>query len=342
MKKIFASLLFLSVFLVGSLSAPQKAAAVYAITRDSASTGSGANTATWNHTVGNFPNRVLLVSLNGGGHAAPTVTFNNTALQRAPNTGGICNSNTCDYYLFYELNPPVGTYQVKITGSGPINGGSLTFYNVDQTTPFFPQTITRTTCTSICSNPITASTDQLVLHFVSIVLKSTTTTIIPPAGEMPLFTNYYNGSQGYQAEAGSSIQGNGGNTGGNPWTTSPANNFNDFLTLWAFGLNLAPAPTTYTISGNIFNDTNKNGIKDNGESNYAGTPTITASQGTVVTKADGSYTISGLTAGTVTVSLTSLPTGFRMTSPLNGPPPSFQVTVGPGCSTNGAIGASCQ
>ncbi|MGH7204431.1 MAG: SdrD B-like domain-containing protein [Candidatus Levyibacteriota bacterium] len=99
---------------------------------------------------------------------------------------------------------------------------------------------------------------------------------------------------------------------------------------------------TYTIQGSIFNDVNKNGIKDAGETNFIGISTITASQGNVTTNADGTYIITNLVAGTVTISYLSLPTGYNITYPLNGPPPSFQVTVGPGCTVNGAKGASCQ
>lgn len=98
----------------------------------------------------------------------------------------------------------------------------------------------------------------------------------------------------------------------------------------------------YSISGVLFDDVNNNGVKDVGESNYNGRPSVTASRGTVTTTTSGGYTISNLTPGTVTVSLNTLPAGYNMTYPLNGPPPSFQVTVGPGCGTNGAKGASCQ
>jgi hypothetical protein len=98
----------------------------------------------------------------------------------------------------------------------------------------------------------------------------------------------------------------------------------------------------YTVTGNIFIDANKNGLRDNGETNYPGVPTVAVSRGTVITGSGGYYKISNLSAGPVTVSYTSLPTDYFMTSPKNGPPPSFQVIVGPGCSTNNAVGASCQ
>lgn len=102
-----------------------------------------------------------------------------------------------------------------------------------------------------------------------------------------------------------------------------------------------PTPATFTISGNVYLDGNKNGVKDGAEANYNGAISITSSRGTVSTTAGGTYTISGITPGALTVSYNSLPTGYTMTYPLNGPPPSFGLTVGAACNTNGANGATC-
>lgn len=98
----------------------------------------------------------------------------------------------------------------------------------------------------------------------------------------------------------------------------------------------------YTVTGNVFVDANKNGLRDSGEQNYPGVPSVSASRGTVITGSGGYYQIRDLSAGPVTVSFTSLPSDYFMTNPRNGPPPSFQVIVGPGCSTNNAIGARCE
>lgn len=108
-----------------------------------------------------------------------------------------------------------------------------------------------------------------------------------------------------------------------------------------------PMPTAvpvYSISGNVFSDQNINKLLDNGETNYASNFSISINPnvGNVATDAYGSYTITNLPPGAYTVSYLSLPDGYRMTSPLNGPPPGYRVIVGPGCSTNFAPGATCQ
>lgn len=104
-----------------------------------------------------------------------------------------------------------------------------------------------------------------------------------------------------------------------------------------FGIQLIP---TYSVSGNVFVDDNKNKLKDAGESNYTNGITITSTGGTVTYPSAGSFNVS-LQAGTYTLSYTSLPTGYQVTYPLNGPPPSFSVTVGSGCSVGGSNSANC-
>lgn len=97
----------------------------------------------------------------------------------------------------------------------------------------------------------------------------------------------------------------------------------------------------YTISGNVFNDINKNRLKDADESNYQGQITMSTTGGVITVNA-GSFTIANLPAGTYTVSYTSpMPSGYQLVYPFNGPPPSFRVTVGPSCIVDVATGASC-
>ncbi|HKC14537.1 MAG TPA: hypothetical protein VKC89_01055 [Patescibacteria group bacterium] len=87
-------------------------------------------------------------------------------------------------------------------------------------------------------------------------------------------------------------------------------------------------------------DNNKNTLKDSNETNYTGSITI-ASTGGSVSSAGGAYTVSNLNTGTYTISYTDKPSGYQLTYPLNGPPPSFQVAVGGTCSTGGSNSATC-
>lgn len=112
------------------------------------------------------------------------------------------------------------------------------------------------------------------------------------------------------------------------------------------GRTCIPPPPSYSVTGNVFVDSNKNRTKDGAESNYTGGITITSvnsggtNSGTVATT-NGSYTVTGLLPGTYRISYNALPANYFLTYPQTGPPPSYQVTVGPGCNTNGALGASC-
>jgi hypothetical protein len=95
------------------------------------------------------------------------------------------------------------------------------------------------------------------------------------------------------------------------------------------------------IVGNVFIDANNDRLKDSSEYNYNGSITITSTSGVVTTNTTGKYSVSNLPDGTYTVSFTSLPASYRMTYPLNGPPPSFTVTVGPSCAVDGTTGGQC-
>jgi len=85
----------------------------------------------------------------------------------------------------------------------------------------------------------------------------------------------------------------------------------------------------FTITGQVYIDENENKIKDAGESNYTGNITITATpvNGSSSTDVNGAYTISNLPASSYTISYTNLPANYRISYP-QGPPPSFNVTVG--------------
>ncbi len=106
------------------------------------------------------------------------------------------------------------------------------------------------------------------------------------------------------------------------------------------GIDFGIAPNE--ISGFVYIDANKNGFKDPGETNYSGATTITSSRGAISYPAATTYFINDLLAGPLTVSYPSMSSDYTLTYPLNGPPPTFGVTVGQACSTGGANGAHCK
>lgn len=88
----------------------------------------------------------------------------------------------------------------------------------------------------------------------------------------------------------------------------------------------------YSVKGSVFNDVNKNEVKDNGESNYTGGINISSTGGDVTVNADGTYSVDHLPPGQYLISYNfPSPKGYILVYPN---PPSFLVTVGPSCSGN--------
>jgi subtilisin family serine protease len=95
-----------------------------------------------------------------------------------------------------------------------------------------------------------------------------------------------------------------------------------------------PTPTpVFSITGNVFIDSNGNGVKDSGEANSTGrTLTLSGqSTGTATTDASGNYTFSNRVAGNYTVTLT-VPSGFTATT--TNP---RSISVGPNATVNFGI-----
>ncbi len=118
-------------------------------------------------------------------------------------------------------------------------------------------------------------------------------------------------------------------------TTNPVSTSVGPSAIVDFGIRVPP---NYSISGNVFVDQNKDGVQNGGDSNFTGGITISPNPAgaTVTYPSAGNYIINNMPAGPYTISYTSLPAGYQMTNPVNGPPPSFSVTVGPGCNVGGS------
>lgn len=111
------------------------------------------------------------------------------------------------------------------------------------------------------------------------------------------------------------------------------------------GIHIVPL---FTISGNVFVDQNKDSLQNGADANYSGGITITPNPAgvTVTYPSPGNYVINNMPGGQYTISYPSLPTGYQMTYPKNGPPPSFSVRVGNlstggACSVSGHNSAAC-
>jgi len=99
---------------------------------------------------------------------------------------------------------------------------------------------------------------------------------------------------------------------------------------------IIPIGSSYSISGNIFLDTDKDGIKDAGEPPYTGAVTISLSNGGIRNNINGTYSFDNLTEGEYVVaffagSSLGLPDPYIFTYP----PPllgnALRVTVGTNC-----------
>lgn len=106
-------------------------------------------------------------------------------------------------------------------------------------------------------------------------------------------------------------------------------------------INIVPL---YSISGNVFVDINKDGLKtavNPTESNYIDGPiTITSSNGSVPTYSNGAFTVANLPAGSYKITYSGLPTDYKVIYP-GVIPPEFTVTVGGGCWGGGSNSATC-
>ncbi len=87
----------------------------------------------WSHPVGTNSDRLLLVGVASGGTTVSSVTFGAQALSSA----GTANLGSVRVSIYYLVNPAsgIGTVTVTNSGNGRFMAGSISYFNVDQTTP---------------------------------------------------------------------------------------------------------------------------------------------------------------------------------------------------------------
>jgi len=141
----------------------------------------------------------------------------------------------------------------------------------------------------------------------------------------------------------------------NGWTNTTVTTQNVTVGPDAVGIDFG-VTKLFSVSGNVFIDPNIDGIEEAGEVNYTaqashlgylatllGISNFQPNPPTPFTTGNGAYTVNQLITGPFTISyaLPNPPPIWYMTSPIDGPPPAFQVNVGYTCNVNAAPGAAC-
>lgn len=113
------------------------------ITRDNdfEAQGEGSNTLTWSHTLGSGANRILMVGVsiqNDGAQTISSVTYNGVSMTDLNNDSNQGTIRTEIFYMRESSLPAAGTYDITVTTSAStkIFAGSLSFFNVHQTSTF--------------------------------------------------------------------------------------------------------------------------------------------------------------------------------------------------------------
>jgi murein DD-endopeptidase MepM/ murein hydrolase activator NlpD len=235
----------------------------------------------WQHTVGNYPNRLLVVAFsvnNTTASEAASVTYGTQSL--TPLTS-ILNSGAGDIEMWYLVNPNVGTNTIAITlgaANTAIDGQAISLYNVNQTTPFgTPNDISQyPSAIKPVSNTVTTTANELVLDTMW-TSSGSGDTFTPNSGQTAIWTGSAFGIGSYKPSSGTSTT--------MAWTLGTADTFADI----AVGINpemgtaISPVSQSYTPmfmdSGGDANNTNggTNILAANGEGFYdrdSGTPTV--------------------------------------------------------------------
>ena len=194
-----------------------------AVTRDTVSNSVGAavGSVSWQHTINDNPNRILIVGVTtvSIGSAQPSsVTFNGIPLKNASSSNCYLGL-ACNATMWYLVNPPIGTYTISASFSGfGLEAGAASYYNVDTTNPFSKITTGAgtTSSTNYNTNMTVAGTtssdvlvDVIAAAWSGCGGTSTVTAVSPQSSAWQLYDN--TGSN-CLINAGSSKQGSAGST----------------------------------------------------------------------------------------------------------------------------------
>jgi polygalacturonase len=165
------------------------------------STGTAANTLSWNHTLGGGTSRAVVIAVGQTDSAASpdpssvvtSVMFNGVYATPVPNSiinGG--TSGSVQAQLFYLLEselPAAGTYTITVTLAGSvegIQGGAVSFSNVNQAGPEAVITHRDTSGADLISTAITTLTNNAVV--VDSVEDNTVATLAANTGQSVVYS----------------------------------------------------------------------------------------------------------------------------------------------------------
>jgi len=219
----------------------------------------------WNHTVGNYPNRLLIVVVTdcqGSLNTYSSVTYGNQTMTHLPGASVEINSNAGDEEMYYLVNPNVGTNQIvatENTANSCVDGTAISLYNVNQSNPLGTPGTAGSVATTSVSNPITTVANQLVVDALFTGNGVPTDTLTPGAGQIPIWTTSGFGYGSYKTATSTSTT--------MSWTISPADDSEDI----AVGVNgqlgtaITSAPRQYNP---IFMDDGGQATNTNGGTQF--------------------------------------------------------------------------
>jgi hypothetical protein len=231
------------------ISIQKKTSASPSIGIGTASSSSGASVSglTWNHTVPNQSERILVVTIGSAKSGIPStasVTFAGQALTKLTELQATNHLSE----IWYLKNPPIGTGSIVVTCSSAtwIEAGATVYWNVDQTTTFGTPASASGISTTASVN-VTSAVGDLVIDSLS-YWNNTASTFSVGTGQTQIYHVSIDGSW----KGGSSRE-----NGASSVTMSWSGNSSDWILV---SVSLIKSSSSYTLTDTIYLDIDGNAV----------------------------------------------------------------------------------
>jgi len=165
--------IFISMLLITSIFSAivSRGADDIIIDSTSSSQGGSVSSISWSHTVGNYDNRILVVCSGVEDSASDYIItgadYNNKALTKAySEVVTSSNGYSASSEIWYILNPPIGTQNIRVNYTGTVNDcsvGAISLYNVTQQAPEAVNSNTNEGLNQISTSVTTLSDGAIVI-----------------------------------------------------------------------------------------------------------------------------------------------------------------------------------